>query len=156
MLLFLAQEVGVEEAGWIGRFLLLSGIDMLHDPSVIPRRFIANMPIAMFFLLPILGLILAVLHFRKKRFYVEHLVFAIHIQTFWFLIYSVALLFPESGPGLWVRVGCLLVPYPYFIIAFRRYYENGWVLTVAKSVGVYVLYSMVLLPAFVISVFVTG
>ena len=156
VLLLLARGVGVEEAGWIERFLLLSGIDMLHDPSVIPRRFNANMPIAMFCLLPILGLILAVFHFRKKRFYVEHLVFAIHIQTFWFLIYSVALLFPESGPWLAVRVGCLLVPYPYFIIALRRYYENGWVLTVVKSVAVYVLYSLALIPAFVISVFVTG
>ena len=154
--LLLAREVGIEETGWIGRFMLLSGIDMLHDPSVIPRRLIANMPIAMFCLLPVLGLILAVFHFRKERFYVEHLVFAIHVQTFTFLIYSVALLLPESGPGSWVRVSCLLVPYPYFIIAFRRYYENGWVLTVAKSVGVYVLYSLALIPAFVISVFVTG
>ncbi len=155
VLLLLAQ-IRLEEAGWIGRFVLLSGIDMLHDPSVIPRRLIANMPIAMFCLLPVLGLILAVFHFRKKRFYVEHLVFAIHVQTFAFLIYSVALLLPESGPGVAARVGCLLVPYPYFIIAFRRYYENGWILTVAKSVGVYVLYSLALIPAFVISVFVTG
>ncbi|WP_420449624.1 hypothetical protein [Candidatus Palauibacter sp.] len=114
------------------------------------------MPIAMFCLLPFLGVILAVFHFRKKRFYVEHLVFAIHVQTFTFLIYAVALLLPDSGPASWFRVGCLLIPYPYFVIALRRYYENGWVLTVAKSVGVYVLYSLLLIPAFVISVFVTG
>lgn len=156
ILLGVASRGGVAETGWADRFLLLSGIDMLHDPSVIPRRLIANMPIAMFCLLPFLGLILAVFHFRKKRFYVEHLVFAIHVQTFAFLIYAVALLLPESGPGLWVRVGCLLVPYPYFVIALRRYYENGWVVSVAKSVGVYVLYSLALIPAFVLSVFVTG
>jgi len=156
VLLFAALDGGVAEVGWVGRFLLLSGIDMLHDPSVIPRRLIANMPIAMFFLLPIFGLILAVFHFRKRRFYVEHLVFAIHIQTFVFLIYSVALLLPDSGLSGWVATACLLVPYPYFIIAFRRYYEDGWVLSVVKSVGVYVLYSMALIPAFVISVFVTG
>ena len=114
------------------------------------------MPIAMFFLLPVLGLILAAFHFRKKHFYVEHLVFAIHIQTFVFLIYSVALLLPDSGPGGWVGAGCAIVPYPYFVIAFRRYYEDGWVRTVAKSVGVYVLYSLALIPAFVISIFVTG
>lgn len=147
---------GVAEMGWVERSVQLSAIDMLHDPSVIPRRLIANMPIAMFCLLPVLGLILAVFHFRRKRFYVEHLVFAIHIQTFTFLIYSVALLLPESGPGFWVRVACVLVPYPYFVIALRRYYENGWVLSVAKSVGAYVLYSLALIPAFVISVFVTG
>lgn len=155
-LLDMALAGGFQQRSWVERFLWLAAIDIIHDPSVIPRRLIANMPIAMFCLLPVLGLILAVFHFRKKRFYVEHLVFAIHVQTFTFLIYAVALLLPESGPGSWVRVSCLLVPYPYFIIAFRRYYENGWVLTVAKSVGVYVLYSMALIPASILSILVTG
>ncbi|WP_419162411.1 DUF3667 domain-containing protein [Candidatus Palauibacter sp.] len=154
--LFAASAGDFEERSWIERFGLLGMIDMFHDPSVIPRRLIANMPIAMFCLLPFLGLVLAALHFRKKRFYVEHLVFAIHIQTFTFCIYAVALLLPDSGPAEWLRVGCLLIPYPYFVIALRRYYENGWILTVAKSVGAYMLYSLVLIPAFVISVFVTG
>ena len=145
-----------EEWNWVGRLFALGVIDILHDPSVVRQRLLANMPIAMFFVLPVLGVVLAIFHLRKKRFYVEHLVFAIHIQTFTFLVYAIALLLPDSGPGSWVRVGCLLIPYPYFVIALRRYYENGWVLSAAKSVGVYMLYSLVLLPAFVISVFVTG
>ncbi len=45
---------------------------------------------------------------------------------------------------------------PYLLIALRRYYEDGWVLTVAKSIGVGLLYSLVLGPAFVISLFATG
>ncbi|MCY3600904.1 MAG: DUF3667 domain-containing protein [Gemmatimonadetes bacterium] len=155
-LLALAQAGNLEERHWTLRFFVLAVLDIVHDPSIMPRRFLANMPIAMFCLLPFLGLILAVFHFRKKRFYVEHLVFAIHVQTFTFLVYAVALLLPESGPGLWVRVGCLLVPYPYFVIALRRYYDNGWVLSVAKSVGVYVLYSMALIPASLLSILVTG
>ncbi len=155
-LLPVAREGGLEETSRVERFILLAAIDAFHDPSILPRRFLANMPIAMFCLLPFLGLILAVFHFRKKHFYVEHLVFAIHVQTFAFLIYAVALLLPDSGPGGWVRAGCLLIPYLYFVIALRRYYENGWVLSVAKSVGVYVLYSMALIPASAISVFVTG
>ena len=155
-LLTLAQAGNLEERHWTLRFFVLAIVDIVHDPSIMPRRFLANMPIAMFCLLPFLGLILAVFHFRKKRFYVEHLVFAIHVQTFTFLIYAVALLLPDSGPGLWVRVGCLLVPYPYFVVALRRYYENGWVLSVVKSVGVYVLYSMALIPASILSILVTG
>ena len=134
----------------------MAAIDIMHDPSVVRRRLLANMPIAMFCLLPVLGLVLAVLYFRKKRFYVEHLVFAIHIQTFAFLIYAVALLIPDQGVGGVIRAGCLLIPYPYFVIALRRYYENGWLLTVAKSVGAYLLYSLALVPALVISIFMTG
>lgn len=155
-ILAVAQMGGAEEWNRIARFILLSGIDIVHDPSVMPRRFLANMPLAMFCLLPFFGLTLAVFNLRKKRFFVEHLVFAIHIQTFTFLVYAIALLLPDSGPGFWVRVGCLLIPYPYFVIALRRYYENGWILSVAKSVAVYVLYSMALLAASILSVFVTG
>ena len=151
-----ALEEDFEERSWIERLIVLTGIDIFHDPSVMPRRFIENMPIAMFCLLPFLGLVLAAFHFRKKRFYVEHLVFAIHIQTFIFCVYAVALLLPDSGPAGWLRMGCALIPYPYFVIALRRYYENGWVLAVAKSVGVAMLYSLVWVPAMVISVFVTG
>lgn len=145
-----------EEWNWIGRLFVLGVIDILHDPSVVRQRLLANMPIAMFFVLPVLGVVLAIFHLRKKRFYVEHLVFAIHIQTFTFLVYAIVLLLPDEGLGGLIRAGCLLIPYPYFVIALRRYYENGWVLSVAKSVGMYMLYSLVLLPAFVISVFVTG
>lgn len=145
-----------EEWNWIGQLFALGVIDILHDPSVVRQRLLANMPIAMFFVLPVLGVVLAIFHLRKKRFYVEHLVFAIHIQTFTFLVYAIVLLLPDEGLGGLIRAGCLLIPYPYFVIALRRYYENGWVLSVAKSVGVYMLYSLVLLPAFVISVFVTG
>ncbi|WP_420615135.1 DUF3667 domain-containing protein [Candidatus Palauibacter sp.] len=156
-LILAAAGENFAEWNWIERFIAVAVVDILHDPSVIRQRLLANMPIAMFFVLPVLGVVLAIFHFRKKkRFYVEHLVFAIHIQTFAFLVYAIALLLPDEGLGGLIRVGCLLIPYPYFIIALRRYYENGWVLSVAKSVGVYVLYSLVLLPAFVISVFVTG
>lgn len=156
LILVIARSGDLGERHWFERFTLRGTIDILHDPSLVPRRLLANMPIAMFCLLPFLGLALAAFHFRKKRFYVEHLVFAIHVQTFTFCIYTIALLLPESGPAGWIRPVCALTPYPYFVLALRRYYENGWILTLAKSVGVATLYSLLLIPAFVISVFVTG
>ena len=149
-------EGDFEKRNWIERFILGEMVDILHDPSVVPRRFLANMPIAMFCVLPFLGLILAALYFRKKRFYVEHLVFAIHIQTFAFLVYAAALLLPDSGPGAVVRAVSLLIPYPYFVVALKRYYESGWATSIAKSIGAYMLYSLVLIPAFFFSIFVTG
>ena len=146
----------LNERIWIERFIVLGMIDIVHDPAIVPQRFLSNMPIAMFFVLPFLGLALAAFYFRRKRFYVEHLVFAIHVQTFAFVIFTVALLLPGSGPGGWLRVFCILAPYPYFVVALRHYYENGWTLSLAKSMGVAIIYALALAPAFVISVFVTG
>ena len=144
------------EMGPIDKFFVLGMIDLFHDPSIIGQRLIGNMPIAMFFLLPMFALALAVFQFRKKRFYVEHLVFALHVHTFTFVAYTVALLLPGSGPGVWFRLGCVLLPGPYLLIALQRYYGDGWLLTVAKSIGVGLLYSLVLFPVFLISIFMTG
>ena len=144
------------EMGPIERFFLRGMIDLFHDPSIIGQRLIGNMPIAMFFLLPMFALALAFFYFRKKRFYVEHLVFALHVHTFTFVAYTLALLLPGSQPGVWFRLGCVLLPGPYLLIALRQYYGDGWLLTVAKSLGVGLLYSLVLVPAFLISIFLTG
>lgn len=137
------------------RFFVLGGLDLLHDPSLIGERVVGNLPIAMFFLLPFYALALQVFHLRKGRFFVEHLVFAIHVQTFIFIVYTVWLLLSDVGPLDWVGLICALLPYPYFLMAFRRYYEDGWPLTVVKAMGVMTLYSVVFVPALMVSVFLT-
>jgi len=68
----------------------------------------------------------------------------------------VSLLLPRTGSIGWIGPVFLLIPYPYLVIALRRYYGDGWVRTVAKSIGVLTLYSLFSGPAFLISVFVTG
>ena len=152
---FVAMETPAE-MNPIERFFLFAGIDLFHDPSVIGERVISNLPIAMFFLLPFYGLILAAFYIRKGRFFVEHLVFAIHVQTFVFMAYTVSLLLPRAGPIGWIGPIFLLIQYPYFVIALRRYYGDGWAWSVAKSIGVLTLYSVVSGPAFLVSVFVTS
>ena len=149
---FATQDPG--EMGGIDRFFLFGAIELFHDPSLAGERIISNLPIAMFFLLPLYALILAVFQFRKRRFFVEHLVLAIHVQTFLFVVYGIAMLLPGEGVFGWIRLICALLPYPYFAIALRRYYGDGWVLTVLKSIGVLTLYSLVFAPAFLVSVFV--
>jgi len=140
----------------VERFFLFAGIDPLHDRSVTGERILSNLPIAMFFLLPLYALILAAFYIRKERFFVEHLVFAIHVQTFVFMAYTVALLVSRAGSIGWIGPIFLLIQYPYFVIALRRYYGDGWVWSVAKSIGVLTLYSVVSGPAFLVSVFLTG
>lgn len=152
---FVATETPAE-MNPIVRLFLFAWIDLFHDPSVISERVISNLPIAMFFLLPLYALILAAFYIRKGRFFVEHLVFAIHVQTFVFMVYTVSLLLLRTGPIGWIGPILLLIQYPYFVIALRCYYGDGWVWSVAKSIGVLTLYSVLSGPAFLVSVFVTG
>jgi hypothetical protein len=76
------QRVNLDAAG------LQRELDRLGD------RFVSNLGVAMFAVLPLLALCLAALYPNRQRRYTEHLVAALHLQAFWFLAMVLAL------PGL--------------------------------------------------------
>lgn len=138
------------------RMFLTSTIDLLHDPEVFVQRLVGNMPIAMFFLLPFLALALGFCYVRKKRFFVEHLVFGMHNQTFTFLCLAAALVTPTGPVGNWFLVFFIVMPQVYYLIALRRYYRDGWIRTILKGSIVWWLYMMILLPGFLFVLFLTA
>ena len=138
------------------RASLASVVDFLHDPEAYTQQMIGNMPLAMFFLLPFLSMALALCYRRKRRYFVEHLVFAIHIQTFIFLSLGTALLIPAGTFGNWVRLFLVLAPEVYYLIALRRFYADGWIRTLIKGFIVQWLYFWVLIPGFLVALFLTA
>ena len=138
------------------RMLLTSMIDFLHDPEVFVQRAVGNMPIAMFFLLPFLALALGFCYVRKKRYFVEHLVFGMHNQTFTFLCLAAALVTPTGPVGSWFLAFFVVMPQLYYLIALRRYYRDGWIRTILKGSIVWWLYMMILLPGFLFVLFLTA
>lgn len=151
-----AGQEDPEGSNFFVRMLLTSMIDFLHDPEVFVQRAIGNLPIAMFFLLPFLALALGFCYVRKKRFFVEHLVFGMHNQTFTFLCLAAAQLTPAGWAGAWIRAFFVLIPQVYYLIALRRYYRDGWIRTILKGSIVWWLYMMILLPGFLIVLFLTA
>ena len=143
-----AAQPDPDRPGLLARAFATSWVDLMHDPGVFAQRFIGNMPIAMFFLLPFLALALAICYFRKRRYFVEHLVFAMHVQTFVFLVLSMSLLIPFGPIGGWVNLFLILTLEVYYLVALRRFYRNGWIWTLIKGFTVQWLYLWVLLPSF--------
>ena len=155
-----AQGVAVPEdpnrPGLLTRAFASSVVDFLHDPDVFTQRMLGNMPLAMFFLLPFLALALAMCYAAKKRYFVIHLVFAIHVQTFVFVALGAAMLI-RSGPiGSPVQLLLTIVPAVYYLIALRRFYRDSWIRTLAKGLIVTSLYLVVLLPGFLVALFLTA
>ena len=132
--------------GWLVRYGRGLAIDLFHDPQAFLQQAIGNLPIAMFFLLPVFAMILAVCYFRRQRFFVEHLVFGMHIHTFVFLMLAAALLVPGEATGNWVKLFLVVVSPFYVLIAIRRFYGEGWGWTLVKGFVVWSLYSFVLFP----------
>lgn len=156
VLIALADGASPERPNVLMRMFRASMVDLLHDPEVFVQRVIGNLPIAMFFLLPFLALALALCYFRKKRFFVEHLVFGMHNQTFTFLCLAAALLTPEGSVGRWFRLFLIAIPQVYYLFALRRYYGDGWMRTLVKGFAVWWLYMVFLLPGFFLVLFLTA
>ncbi|KQW38970.1 DUF3667 domain-containing protein [Rhizobacter sp. Root404] len=85
-------------------------------------RFVSNLGVAMFAVLPLLALCLAVLYPNRQRRYTEHLVAALHLQAFWFLAMVLAL----PGIGLLKAVALVAVPLHTWFALGRIYGGRRW------------------------------
>lgn len=99
-----------------------------------------NAPVGVFVMMPISALILKLLYVRRKRFYVEHFVFALHVHSFIFLAGTVFMLSRSDPVGkvllLWFLV--------YLFVALKRVYGQGLVRTLVKYAALCVAYTVLL------------
>ncbi len=131
-----ADAVGVGSRYVIGQL-----IDVLHRPWDAAKVWLENLPVAMFCLLPIYALLLKVMYVGSRRYYSEHLVFAMHIHTVAYLLFTVMVLVPDAGIGSWVNFVLLLGLAVYYFMALKQYYENGAFATLVKYVLLAAIYS---------------
>ena len=69
------------ETGWVERAVWTLMIDATHDPVFFMERVVGNLSISFLCLLPFQALVFAIVYLGKKRYFVEHLVFQIHLQA---------------------------------------------------------------------------
>lgn len=104
------------------------------------ERFVGNLGLTLFFMLPVLALGMKAVYFRRRLRYTEHLVFALHLQAFWFLALAL-LLFKSNALNAAVTLGLPL----YTLVAMRRVFGGRvWPLLLRAAV-VAALYGFVLL-----------
>ena len=117
------------------------------------REFLDNLPKLMFLLLPILALFSKILYVRSRRYYVEHLLFFVHVHVFVFLALcaiivgnSLFSLVPGGvHPPTIVSVAVTVTMPAYLYIAMRRVYGQGRFKTFIKFGFLLLAYSISLL-----------
>jgi hypothetical protein len=107
-------------------------------------EFLEHAPTMMFALLPVFAGVLKLIYWRRKRFYVEHFVFALHVHAFVFLTFAVSLISQHEAVNLLLTLWAML----YIYLAMKRFYGQGWVRTAGKYVLVGMLYNTILGIAF--------
>lgn len=110
-----------------------------------------NIPTMMLFCIPLFAFVLKVLYLRRRRFYVEHLVYALHIHSF---VYLAAVVIALLGVGLaqWSNTARALVTFILSIavavqvfLSIRRVYGQGWFKTTVKFFVGGIVYFVILI-----------
>lgn len=111
----------------------------------------------LFFMVPVMALIVQFFHIKRKGFYVEYLIFSMHLHSIWFVLLSFQLIaiyladFVEhsysSVPYLLLLLTdtlSQLLPFVYLMLFLKRVFDQGWVKAFAKAFGIMVFYLMLL------------
>lgn len=80
------------------RYLLARAVDVLEDPAEGVSLLVDSLPFALFVTLPAYALLLMLFFMGNRRFFTEHLVFAVQLHTFAFIVFAASMLLPEDDP----------------------------------------------------------
>lgn len=102
-------------------------------------RMMSLAPYAMFMLLPVFASLTWLLYWRRRLYYSEHLIYALHVHSFAFLLLlTIAVLPKGAGPVLWCA-GML-----YFWLAMRRVFGGRWWMTTLRWATLGMVYPILL------------
>jgi hypothetical protein len=123
---------------------------------------ISNLPYMVLCCIPLFALVLKILYIRRHIFYIDHLIYALHIHTFAYVgiiligLIAMGLNRVAPGPGAGWLIGLLWFAFAVQIfLSIRRVYRQSWFMSVIKFFVGGVAYLFVLLVALVTTVFIT-
>jgi hypothetical protein len=120
-----------------------------------------NLPYMMLGCIPVFAFILKILYFFRRIFYIDHLIYALHIHSFAYLfslvITGIAIGLNQVSPGLEPLVLFLLITTAIVqvLLSIRRVYRQGWIMTFLKFFLGAIAYFVVILLALGATTFVT-
>jgi len=86
----------------------------LSDPTALNTLMIKSLPQMMFFLVPVLASFLWLLYYRQGRYYIEHLIFAIHYHCYFYIIMTFVVMVERLLPDVGKLLILALPIYLYF------------------------------------------
>jgi hypothetical protein len=121
-----------------------------------------NLPYMMLCCIPLFALVLKVLYLRKGVFYIDHLIYALHIHSFAYLaiifIVLITIGLTRTIPGTFANwmIAVLWIAFATQIfLSIRRVYRQGWFFTIFKFFLGGFVYLMVLAVALATTFFIT-
>jgi hypothetical protein len=122
----------------------------------------SNLPYMMLCCIPLFALVLKLLYIRRHIFYIDHLIYALHIHTFFYtaimLIVLATIGLNRVIPGAiagWTIALLWIAFVVQIFLSIRRVYRQGWFISTFKFLFGGFVYLIVLLFALAVTFFVT-
>jgi len=121
------------------------------ENQVVISQLLKNLPLMMLFILPVFALLLKLFYLRRNQYYITHLIHALHLHSFAYVIYGFAFVaamywLPE-GTGGWTLFISLVVVSTHSYFSFLKVYGQGWFKTFVKFNLIGFLYNLLLVFA---------
>jgi hypothetical protein len=118
---------------FLGKLALRQTVRSLNaSPDELMHKWLKNLPILMFVLMPIFALLLKLLYRRHHQYYLAHLIFSIHFHCFVFILFIFYLLLGRFGQNDSFELVLLVLPAVYFFMALRNNFNQSYLKTLAK------------------------
>jgi len=122
----------------------------------------SNLPYMMLCCIPLFACVLKVLYIRRRIFYIDHLIYALHIHTFFYagimLIVLATISLTRFAPGAlagWLIALLWIAFVTQIFLSIRYVYRQGWFFSLFKFLFGGFVYLMVLVFALAITFFAT-
>lgn len=132
-------------------------VRLLRDPGAFVAKMLDRGPYLMFFLVPTFALLLKGLYLRRRRLYLEHLIFALHVHALAFIAFALSVALGALGAGTALQLDWWLAvsPFGYLLLAMRHVYGQSLLATVGKALALLVAYGIILAGGVVVLVVTT-
>ncbi len=118
-----------------------------------------NIPKLFFLLLPYFALLLLAVNFRKKMYYIDHIIFSLHVHSVLFILLILGtllnLLIPYDSFETFVYIAIFFIMLVYIFLSLRRVYHGGFFKVFIKQLFLSFGYFIGLILATVILFFLT-
>jgi hypothetical protein len=123
---------------------------------------LSNLPYMMLCCIPLFALVLKLLYIRRHLFYIDHLIYALHIHSFFYaavmLIVLATIGLTRFAPGAiagWLIALLWIAFLTQIFLSIRFVYRQGWFWSIFKFLFGGFVYLMVLVLALAITFFAT-
>src|SRR5437667_6100207 len=122
----------------------------------------SNLPYMMLCCIPLFAFVLKILYLRRRIFYIDHLIYALHIHTFAYIgimlivLATIGLNRMVPGPIAGWIIALLWIAFVVQIfLSIRRVYRQGWFITIFKFLFGGLVYLIVIGAALAATFFIT-